>query len=600
MISPGAVIADRYVVEELVGEGGLAQVWRVRHKELGSVHALKILLFRKPRLMDRLILEGRIQAQLRHPNIVAVTDVLRHAGQVGLLMEYVDGVPLQAWMDANPSIDLDQALELFAPILAGVRVAHEAGVLHRDLKPSNILLARAGRGMIPKVTDFGIAKVIEGGLDGMDTRSGAVMGTPGYLAPEQAMDASRVDRRADIFALGAILYEMISGRRAFDAAEVYIEPGTTPEPLTIIRPDVPEGVAAAVHRAMALDATERFPDILSFARALFEGRPDLAAVAEGTRHNVEPLTFGLGPRAAFEPRPTLIAQGTVAEQAAPPRVQPAVVRPTRPLRRPQPEAEPPSVPEATEESLAVSLEAPPTDAWTGPSPASQWTQPIRAKLEPRPPAEPPKRRPMWLFPVGALAGAAVVALIVSRLVDAAPEPSVPAGPPPPPSGVTANALPGSGAGWRSGPGAPETPPAPEAPAPRPALSTPPGTAPAQVVPPPAQVIPAPPLSTTVLTPPAPQVPDLNGSWRGYANGLPLTLRLQNRPDGAVAGEVKLAIGPTESEYRIKGTTLPDGTVSLSSVEGDIMMVGHIEGGRLKGTYQYRGTAMSMSWSATRR
>jgi hypothetical protein len=121
-----------------------------------------------------------------------------------------------------------------------------------------------------------------------------------------------------------------------------------------------------------------------------------------------------------------------------------------------------------------------------------------------------------------------------------------------------------------------------------------------VAPTPAPAIPAPPLSSAVLTPPAPQVPDLNGSWRGYANGLPLTLRLQNRPDGAVAGDVKLAIGPTESEYRIKGTTLPDGTVSFSSVEGDIMMVGRIEGGRLKGTYQYRGTATSMNWSATRR
>ncbi|HMV67985.1 MAG TPA: serine/threonine-protein kinase, partial [Myxococcota bacterium] len=310
MIAPGDVIADRYGVEELIGEGGLAQVWRVRHRDLGSVHALKLLLFRKPRLMERLILEGRIQAQLRHPNIVAVTDVVRHGGQVGLVMEYVDGVPLQSWLEVNQPLAVERALELFAPILAGVRAAHDAGVLHRDLKPANILLARVGRTVVPKVTDFGIAKVVEGSFEGLDTRSGAVMGTPGYLAPEQAVDASTVDRRADLFALGAILYEMLAGRRAFEGCDVSIPKDYELPELQSLRPEIPDVVARAVEKALAWDPADRYPEVGAFAAALLSGRPRLLEIVEGNTGSSE-IGTNLGhfaPQDSLQPARDLIRE----------------------------------------------------------------------------------------------------------------------------------------------------------------------------------------------------------------------------------------------------------------------------------------------------
>jgi len=202
MLSPGDRVAERYEVEELIGQGGLAEVYRVRHIDLGGVHALKLLTWRRKSLAERLLLEGRIQAQLRHPNVVGVTDVIRHEGRFGLLMEYVDCVPLDAFIAEHGGLGLDEALHLFAMVMSGMTAAHDAGVLHRDLKPANILLARQGGGWVPKVTDFGIAKVVAEDVEANhSTASGAMMGTPGYMAPEQVIDAADVDERADVFAL---------------------------------------------------------------------------------------------------------------------------------------------------------------------------------------------------------------------------------------------------------------------------------------------------------------------------------------------------------------------------------------------------------------
>lgn len=285
MIRAGERVDGRYEVIRLLGEGGIAQVWLVRHIELGSLHALKMLVWRKPKLAERLLLEGRIQAQLRHPNVVSVTDVVRHDGQAGLLMEYVDGQSLQTYLVEHGGLGVDRGLEMFAQILAGVTAAHDAGVLHRDLKPANILLANTPSGLLPKVTDFGLAKVVieEGRTDG--TRVGAVMGTPGYMAPEQARDSATVTARADVFALGAILFELVSGRKTFpdDASfDEAVHKGVVPD-LDDLLPSCPRSVSDAVTRALAIDARERFPDCRSFGRAVLTGRPDLLAMVGGQR-----------------------------------------------------------------------------------------------------------------------------------------------------------------------------------------------------------------------------------------------------------------------------------------------------------------------------
>ncbi len=257
-------IVERYRVEELLGEGGTAAVYRVRHTHLGTDHALKVLTLASAQAGPRLLLEGRLQAALRHPNIVAVTDVLEIDSGFGLLMEYVPPPTLAGWIVANPP-RVHVAEALFRGILEGVRHAHQHGLVHRDLKPANVLLARvdaatAAGGLVPKVADFGLARLLD--ADGhRHTRSGFAMGTPQYMAPEQFRDAKGVDRRADLFSLGCILHELLSGAPAFawtDLIRVYSAMSAgdwAPLPA-----DVPARLRAAVAGCLEPDADARIPD----------------------------------------------------------------------------------------------------------------------------------------------------------------------------------------------------------------------------------------------------------------------------------------------------------------------------------------------------
>jgi serine/threonine protein kinase len=213
-------IVDRYTVEAVLGEGGMAIVYRVRHNVLGTVHALKVLTMSSRQIRERLRQEGQFQAKLQHPNIVAVTDVIDLGGAPGLIMEYIDGPSLDELIRRGP-LTFDQVDELAAGIFAGVGEAHRQGFVHRDLKPGNVLLKLTERGLVPKVADFGLAKAMGGSDPGhARTRTGSTMGTPHYMSPEQVRDAKNVGARSDIFALGAILYEMVAGRRAFDGEDL--------------------------------------------------------------------------------------------------------------------------------------------------------------------------------------------------------------------------------------------------------------------------------------------------------------------------------------------------------------------------------------------
>ncbi len=272
MKQPGDVIG-RFQVERLLGEGGIAQVYAVRHRQLGTLHALKLLTIQRGGLAARLLQEGRIQAQLRHPHVVAVTDVVEHEGQIGLVMEYIQGFSLDACLKEGGAMPAVDALELFGQVTAGVGAAHEAGVLHRDLKPGNILLTTVGNKVIAKVADFGIAKIATEGMqrDAM-TMSGTAMGTPGYMAPEQITDSATVDARADIFALGTILYEMLSGTRAFGRGDVLGIMNRTAAgdytPLAAMLPSLPARISAAVDVALSAHPSQRFSTCSAFAEAL--------------------------------------------------------------------------------------------------------------------------------------------------------------------------------------------------------------------------------------------------------------------------------------------------------------------------------------------
>ena len=207
---PGAQL-DRYVVQRLLGVGGTAQVWELRHQTLGTPAALKVLIWAEPTLQRRLLREARAQARLIHPNIVPVTDVIDVGGTPGVLMPLIDGPPLDALLRGwRPTTG--EAVAIFRGVVAGVAAAHDMGFAHRDLKPGNVMLEVGPGGVVPRVTDFGLVK---GGDDRERTRTGVVMGTIVYAAPEQLLDSSAVDLRADLWSLGVVLYELLTGNRPF-------------------------------------------------------------------------------------------------------------------------------------------------------------------------------------------------------------------------------------------------------------------------------------------------------------------------------------------------------------------------------------------------
>ena len=276
MLTPGQLIDHRYEVVRVLGSGAMASVYEVRHTSLHSRHALKVLsaeLAEHAGLRSRFLAEGRIQAQLKHPNIVSVTDIVTEPVP-GLVMEYIeDGSLDELLAKEGPRADPAEAMALFLPIVAAVQVAHRAGVIHRDLKPENILIQRDDRGRaVPLVADFGIARV----ADVTDiighkrrTEAGVRMGTVLYMSPEQ-VEGKAVDARSDIFALGCILYEILTGEIAFDAPSEFVTMKRIVEGYLPQRAvgGLHEGVAACIRKALAVDPEERFNTASALAEAL--------------------------------------------------------------------------------------------------------------------------------------------------------------------------------------------------------------------------------------------------------------------------------------------------------------------------------------------
>jgi serine/threonine protein kinase len=257
LLEPGTRI-DQYVVVDTLGQGGMAVVYRVRHRTLGSVHALKVVVVPSRNIMTRLLSEGRAQARLRHRNIVQVTNVIEVDGSPGLVMEYVPGPSLEKLLH-NVTLDLDTLDRLGRQILRGIAAAHDAGLIHRDLKPANILCSFEEDGLIPKIADFGLVK--DTGTDAGDTRTNSVMGTPNYMSPEQIRDTKSVDLRTDLFAAGAILYELLTRKLAFPGEDVldvfnHVAAGQY-TPVRELRPDAPDRMLEAIESALRVKREQR-------------------------------------------------------------------------------------------------------------------------------------------------------------------------------------------------------------------------------------------------------------------------------------------------------------------------------------------------------
>jgi len=268
---PVGTKVERYLIEGVIGAGGMAVVYLVRHRELGSQHALKVLTLPGRKAQSRLIQEGQLQSSLRHPNVASVTDIVRVQGAPALVMEYIRG-PSLAELLAKCQLTLEQADAMARGILRGVAAAHVHGMIHRDLKPANILVDVEEGRLVPKITDFGLAKVAgRSGRDAQGTRTGDVMGTPAYMAPEQIRDSSSVDARADVFSLGAMLYELVTGQSAFGGGETMkvwarILAGNY-QPPEEVRDDLPERMRRAIHGALAVDREARFADLPALIEA---------------------------------------------------------------------------------------------------------------------------------------------------------------------------------------------------------------------------------------------------------------------------------------------------------------------------------------------
>lgn len=258
MLQPGTRV-DRYEILSSIGTGGMATVYAARHIELGSLHGLKVMSLTSPGLVSRVLQEGRIQARLRHPNVVPVTDVLRIQGVPALVMDLVVGPSLETLIGAR-RLHVDQVDHLARGILAGVGAAHNQGRVHRDIKPGNVLLELTHEGVVPRVADFGLAKIT--GNDSMSrSRTGVVMGTPAFMAPEQFRNAKGVGPTADVFSLGVLLYQLLTNELPFpgnDLISIFrsIESQDFVHPSKRV-PGLPRAMNDAIVAALKFDAEER-------------------------------------------------------------------------------------------------------------------------------------------------------------------------------------------------------------------------------------------------------------------------------------------------------------------------------------------------------
>jgi serine/threonine-protein kinase len=300
--TPGQIIAERYRVVALAGRGGMGEVYRAEDLKLSQIVAIKFLpasLSRDAGALARFHSEVRIARQVSHPNVCRVFDIGDTDGIPFLTMEYVDGEDLASLIRRIGRVSTDKAIEIARQVCAGLAAAHERGVIHRDLKPANVMLDSSGR---IRITDFGLA-ALAASLEASDVKAG----TPAYMAPEQ-LEGKEVTVKSDLYSLGLVLYEILTGKRAFNAATLpelikQRESSAPTNPSALVR-DLDPLVERVILRCLAKDPAQRPASALQVAAALPGGDPLAAALAAGETPSPEMVaaagsTEGMRPRIAL-------------------------------------------------------------------------------------------------------------------------------------------------------------------------------------------------------------------------------------------------------------------------------------------------------------
>jgi serine/threonine protein kinase len=327
----GRTVAAKYVIRRVLGQGGMGTVFEAEHSAIGRLVALKVLHPSRARRRDairRFHREARAAAAIGHPNICEVYDLgSLEDGSPYLVMEKLAGETLADRIAVEGGLPFDVVLDILMQVLSALTAAHAKRIVHRDVKPENVFLAtRIGLPPTIKLLDFGISKVMAAGsgpTEELDlTRTGMVMGTPYYMSPEQARGDRDLDPRVDIYACGVILYEALTGRRPFIAANynallLHILSGA-PRPARDLRPALPSGFDPVIEKAMAREREHRYASALEFELALAALRDrhgagaGLKSIVPPPPSSIEiPVTFatdtpGSGEHAAVQAAPDLV------------------------------------------------------------------------------------------------------------------------------------------------------------------------------------------------------------------------------------------------------------------------------------------------------
>jgi eukaryotic-like serine/threonine-protein kinase len=275
----------RYKIGKFLGSGGMGVVYQAEHRLMDRLVALKILhqdLMRHPRVVQRFRKEVKTAARLSHPNIVTAYDADQAGDAHFLVMEFVDGMSLDRLIAKRGPLEPGYACYFIRQAAKGLAHAFEAGMVHRDIKPQNLMLTRKGQ---VKILDFGLARLasetradLAAESDGPTAREadltshGDIMGTPDFMAPEQALDASQADIRADIYSLGCVLYYLLAGQKPFASgvarANLLARKYAAPTPINQVRGDLPAGLVAIIEKMMAKDAGARYQTPAAVVKAL--------------------------------------------------------------------------------------------------------------------------------------------------------------------------------------------------------------------------------------------------------------------------------------------------------------------------------------------